>query len=503
MRVDQVVTAPLRHESAETAHTPALPMVRLKTASAVVGVAVLMAIAVHTAPVVALVPVAVVAGLWVIARPDLAGTVAAGLLYSNAIVVATRSHGAPGALAALVPLLLLITISYRVFACREPFLLPRPGLWVVALVVSQMLGAAFSRDPASSVATWQVTLIEGLALFALVTNAIRGFAMIRSAALLLVCIAALLSSFSVLQQVGGIGGTFGGFATKSKAVIGDDTTGVRRLSGPIGEQNRWAQTLAVVLPLAVALGATDRSKTVRVVASISAVAIAAGVTMTYSRGALVGLALTGLVAVCLRWIRLRWAVVGALVSLVALGALAPVFLERASTVTNVSSSVRGSSADQPVDGSIANRTIEANAAISVFLHHPVVGVGVGLFPTYFQDEARRLGADRIVGVNREAHNLYLGIAAESGLAGSIAFGGLAVSILGPLAALRRRQKAERRDVAGLATGFALGFITYLTTGFFLHFAYIRYFWLLAALATVMGMVDQDGPALPTRAGGSR
>ena len=61
------------------------------------------------------------------------------------------------------------------------------------------------------------------------------------------------------------------------------------------------------------------------------------------------------------------------------------------------------------------------------------------------------------------------------------------SILGSLARARRRLAAER-DVAALATGFALALITYLTTGLFLHFAYIRYFWLFAALAAAMGMV---------------
>lgn len=457
-------------------------------ASAVAG-AVVLAVAVDVAPVFLLAPVAVLAGLWVVARPDVAAITAVGLLYSNAVVVAIQSHGAPGAFAAVVPLLLLITVSSRVFAGREPFLLPRPALWVVALVVAQVLGAMSSRDPAESVAAWQVTLIEGLLLFALVTNAVRGFAMIRAVVLVLVVIAAGLGTLSVVQEATGASGTYAGFSTRSKAVVGDDDNGARRHAGPIGEQNRWGQTLAMVLPLAVALAATDRSRTTRLVALVCSGAIAAGITMTYSRGAFVGLALTGLVALLLKWIRLRWVVTGAALALLALAAFAPVFLTRAGTVTDVGSSVRGSARDEPVDGSISNRTTEANAAISVFLRHPFVGVGVGLFPTYFQDEARRLGADRIVGVNREAHNLYLGVAAESGLVGIVAFGGLTISILGPLAAIRRHERTANPAVAGLATGFALAFVTYLTTGLFLHLAYVRYFWLLAALATVMGMVE--------------
>ena len=34
----------------------------------------------------------------------------------------------------------------------------------------------------------------------------------------------------------------------------------------------------------------------------------------------------------------------------------------------------------------------------------------------------------------------------------------------------------------MATAYMLSIVTYLTTGIFLHFAFIRYFWLIMALA---------------------
>lgn len=469
----------------------------------VVVVAVGAAAATGAVPLAALVAVGLIAAVLVAARPGVAALVAVGLLYSNAVVIAVNSHGAPGAMAAMVPLLFMVTVSFRIFARREPFVLPRPGLWVVALLLAQALGAMSSRDPISSVGTWQASLLEGLLLFLLVTNAIRGYEMIRMAALVLVIAAAALGTLTLVQDVTGAKGDFGGFATKSKAVVGQDSSGngSSRHAGPIGEQNRWAQSLAVVLPLAIGLALTDRVRAVRLTARIAIPGILVGIVLTYSRGAVVGLVLTGLVALALRWVRVKVAVAVAAVAIIALGALAPVYVTRASTVVNAGSSVSGSASAQ-ADGSISNRTTEAYAAIAVFSRHPIIGVGVGLFPTYFQDEARKQGAARIVGVNREAHDLYLGIAAESGLLGLMAFAGLSGSILSSLATVRRRAQGIRDDVAGLATGFALAFVTYLTTGIFLHFAYIRYFWMLAALAAAMGMVKVVAPgANPAFEGG--
>ena len=444
----------------------------------------------QSGPVVALAAAAVLVGVLLVARPEVGALAAVALIFSNAVVIAVKSMGAPGAVQYLLPLLLLLTIGYRVFAQREPLVLPRAAVWVVAFFVAQLLGAVMSRNPERSVATLQSFAIEGLLLFVLITNAIRGYRAIRLAAIVLVVVAAALATLTLVQEAAGLSGDMGGFATKSHAVIGRDSAGggAARHAGPIGEQNRWAQSLAMVLPIAGALALSDRSWGTRLTARVSFVLIAGGVVTTYSRGAVVGLVLMCLIAVLAGWIRARTALLAGIAVAVLIGTFAPVFAGRATTVVTSRSSVGAANASgAETDGSFANRTTEANAAISVFLHHPVVGVGIGLFPTYFQDEARKQGAARIVGVDREAHNLYLGLAAETGVAGLLTFAGVAVTIIRPLAATRRRNRGRRDDVAGLATGFALAFVTYLTTGLFLHFAYIRYFWLLAALAAAMGM----------------
>ena len=147
----------------------------------------------------------------------------------------------------------------------------------------------------------------------------------------------------------------------------------------------------------------------------------------------------------LRWIRIGTTVVFGVVAVLLLLALAPTFTDRASTVVSARQSAASrTSGEGGQDGSFTNRTTEAVAATAVFFRQPVLGVGLGLFPSYFQDEARANGADRIVGVDREAHNLYLGLAAETGVLGLITFGGVIASILGSLA---RGAPAPRRPSA--------------------------------------------------------
>lgn len=488
---------------------PADPRRIVPGALAVVVGAVTAAVAVAQPIVIVGVVVALVA-LVVADRPAMATPACVGLVFSNAVVVATTEHGVPQVAAAVVPLLLLVTIGHRVCIERRPLVLPRATPWLAGLLVVQLVGAAGSREPVTSLREVTTFVVEGALLWLLLVNAARTPQVLRACAIVLVVVAALLALASLARELGvAPGGDAFGLAQVSDAVVArDEATGQEgraRHAGPVGEQNRWAQCLAVVVPLGIALAARDRSRLVRITALASLGAIAVGIVLTYSRGATLGLLLAALVALALKWVPRTATLLGlAAVVLVAVVA-APVFVSRASTVVTARGSATGQEAidgtdPDATDGSFENRAVEASAAIAVFVHHPLVGVGPGLFPTYFQDEARRLGADRIVGVDRQAHNLYLGLAADSGVLGLVAFGGVLVTTLGPLAAGRRRLLASRPDLAALATGYAMALVVYLTTGLFLHFAYIRYFWLVAGLGAAMGLVAGEAAPADTGAG---
>jgi hypothetical protein len=80
-----------------------------------------------------------------------------------------------------------------------------------------------------------------------------------------------------------------------------------------------------------------------------------------------------------------------------------------------------------------------------------------------------------------------------------------------LARARKRWLKAEPEIANMATAYMLSIVTYLTTGIFLHFAFIRYFWLIMALAAAVIYIaeqralaeqkpNQDDPAPVGREG---
>ena len=132
-----------------------------------------------------------------------------------------------------------------------------------------------------------------------------------------------------------------------------------------------------------------------------------------------------------------------------------------------------------------------------------MGVGPGLFPSYYQQYAREVSAaqidTRVDLSEREAHNLYTGIAAEYGGLGLACFLGILFVTIRDLLRARRRWLAERPEIAHLAAGLVLAIIGYMVSGLFLHLKYERYFWLLLALAGVAGVLARWGERRPAAA----
>ena len=136
------------------------------------------------------------------------------------------------------------------------------------------------------------------------------------------------------------------------------------------------------------------------------------------------------------------------------------------------------------DGAVQGRATEMIAAGLVFLDHPLVGVGPGMFPYYVEQYARGLGI-RLLTTNREAHSLYLGTAAEAGRAGLALLLGHGRDVDAcTWSRGHKRWQHSRPDIANLNASFMFVLVVYMTTGLFLHMSYERYFWSMLALANV-------------------
>jgi O-antigen ligase len=269
-----------------------------------------------------------------------------------------------------------------------------------------------------------------------------------------------------------------------------------RLAGPIGEKNRYAQVLLVLLPLALSRLRAERRGSMRLLAGACAALILAGVVLSFSRGAGVALLIVLLAAGALRMISLRQtlAILAVVVGLAAV--IAPDYIVRLQSLGGADTALSQSSG---VDGAIQGRATENIAALHVFRDHPVLGVGPGQFFNRYSAQYGNALDLRFLEQNRRAHNLYLEIAADTGLLGLAAFVGIVAVTMAQLRRLSVLCRARAPELASLGQALLLALIAYMASGAFLQLAYQRYFWFLMALANAaVWLLRREAGRVPQR-----
>jgi O-antigen ligase len=318
--------------------------------------------------------------------------------------------------------------------------------------------------------------------------------MLRRIVWVLLLAGTILAAVPLYQQVtnnfdnefGGFGQTSErGFRTGEEDLFGD----VRqpRLAGAIGEQNRFAQVLLMLVPLGLLRfwgRGHENSKALRLLALLATAVITAGVLLTFSRGAAVGLLIMVIVMVFMRLIKVYHLGAVLLVAVVLLVML-PQYGTRLASLATLPSFF--SPEENVDDGVFESRTTEMVAAILVFADHPLVGVGPGMFKYYSAEYGNQVNPGVLEGT-REAHNLYLGVAADHGFLGLLSFISIIAVTFYQLLRNRAWLTRNRPELANLVNAFALAVVTYLATGLFLHLSYARYFWLMMALAGAAGAI---------------
>ena len=459
--------------------------------------------------------------------PDSATLLTVFLLYINFPAVLTKAHGVPAIVAGAFTLLLGIPLVRIVVLRREPLRVDRTIYLMLVLLAVLVVSSFFAKDKGIALDAVQSYVLEGLVLYWLFINVIRDAATLRRVIWTSLSAGAFLSSLSLYQTAtGSYDQEFGGLARRRFETTEEDPEreGPQkrekwdRASGPQLDPNRFGQILIVLIPLAVYLHRTARSRTSRLWGAGLGLLILAGILITLSRGAFITLVLMAGTMMGLRWIRTsRMAVC---ILLLALAAPAvPFLLDRVSSISNSSKLV----GDQPggsrtADGAMRGRMTLMLAALYTFADHPIVGVGPGQFPPFY---SQKYGRDPSIKFRDlppgswRAHSLYLEIAAETGAIGLVAFFTVVGVILRRLWRARRVCLPEHPELSDLATAYFLSLVAYLTTAVFLHLTYQRYYWFLlatagAALAVLrpqLGVEERRAtrtratPALTLRTGG--
>jgi putative inorganic carbon (hco3(-)) transporter len=473
---------------------PLVASILVCAAAAIVGVATG-----QTGIVVVAALVMAIGALAIAIRPDTATLVVIAILYSNAAAIAVQRYDIPYFAGAAFPLLLVVPFAYHIVIRRQPIVIAVGMPWMLGYFIVMILGtvAGMAADPDKALAALTTFVVEGLLIYFVMTNVIRSIGDLRMAVWVLLLVGAALGALSVHQQAtNSFDADYGGFAKVSQASLDTgplDQGGQPRLAGPIGEKNRYAQVMVVLIPLGLMLTWTSKRTSLRILAAAATVLIASGAMLTFSRGAALGFATTILLMAVLGYIK-PTQLVAVAIGVAVLLSVQPKYLERLMTVEAIGNT-ENVGAFLGEDDSFRKRANETIAAVLVFADHPLLGVGRGLFPTHYGDYADDVGLINDLDA-RQAHNLYAGMAAETGLPGLIFFLGIFGSTLVALARVRARCATVAPVHAVMATAFFLAVVAYLTTGLFLHLAYERYLWILMALAASAVFVGQQ-VAIPT------
>jgi putative inorganic carbon (hco3(-)) transporter len=426
------------------------------------------------------------------ARPDSATPLTIGIIYSNALIVGAQYHGVPYLVPALLPAVLLLPIAYRLLIRRQPIIIT-PAVPLLALyLVVQLLAALASGDAADSMDELGLFVTQGFLLYVAVINALHSTELVRTAIWTVLIVGTLMAGLTVIQQITTtFDNEYFGFAqtgTRRLAFEAAQTAGSpdflqARAAGPIGEKNRYAQVLIVLIPLGLFRLWGERSLVLRVAALASTTVIAFGVMLTFSRGAAVGFAALLLALTVLRYVSVRQlALIGFAVLLLAVAM--PSYIERLVSLEGLAGAT-ASAGEVEVDPTIQQRANDVLAATLVFVENPVLGIGPGRFPSVYQEYAPRVGG--IPGeVDYAAHSLFPGIASETGIIGLTVFGSILLVTMRDLARARMMLARKRPDLVNLTTSFLLAIIVYLGTSVALHMSFQRYFWMLMAMAGAMG-----------------
>lgn len=291
--------------------------------------------------------------------------------------------------------------------------LTRWTLELTMILVIVFLGILFmpiAASPGDSLGVLLDTFLKVVVIFVLMINLLNTESRLRSIIRLSVICGTGLALFAVFS-----------YATGNYLVQNRQATNriASLVAGMFGNPNDLAVSLDLLLPLAVALALTSAGIK-RLFYIACAVALAIGVIVTFSRGGFLGLVAVGGVLLWKLSRRRRGLTVLAFVVAtgVFLVAMPAGYSNRLTTIFSIE--------EDPTGSAQARRELLTRAA-AVAANHLVIGVGMGNFHIYSIRE-------------QVAHNSYLEISAELGVAGLLAYLAL---IFAPFAALRRIERQTR------------------------------------------------------------
>jgi putative inorganic carbon (hco3(-)) transporter len=449
---------------------------------------------------------AALTGLLILLRPREFGVpLLVVLLFANASDLLTRLYSIPSVLQLVFIAMVGSLWIWRDELRPRSILLHPLSLALAAWGLVVFMSSAWASDPSAADQRFNEIVRSFLLFFIVGTFASSSWKALRGGAVALVLTAGALASLSLYQvATGRYDQQFGRFAAVQFGHIYEQVSDAR-IAGPIGDPNFYAQVLLLAIPPGLALTTITRRTGLRVALGAATFAALVAMLFTYSRGAMLAIA----VMICL----LPFAVPSR--SRLVAGAFLVMALFLLLVPTNVGRRLGtvggtfGETAGVERDSSVEKRKLLATAALQMFADRPVHGVGAGNFSERYPHYARRIGSSSPQydkpGATQYPHSLYLEIGAETGLIGLCAFGvALLVAFRTTFRSARLLRVESMSGEALLVSSIALALAGYLVAAMFLHGAYLRYLWIIFAFIVAVARLSDlaaatDGPAEGVRA----
>jgi O-antigen ligase len=407
------------------------------------------------------------------------------LVYSDLSEALIQTFGVPSLLQpALVALAIVIWLHRRTL--RPSRVLFHPiTLTLLAFCALMFVSSIWADDPAISDA-YVLKTMKNIFVYAIVAVLAASWRSLRQALGTLAITAAILAAISMAQIATGSRNELGGLATVVDANIYADEHDIRA-AGPVGDANYYGQVLVMIIPLALVLANASTQKSRRLAWLAIAAIIIGGVLVTYSRGAMLAVAvMTGLVMLAMR-VPVTRVAAGMVVALGLLVLMPGNIGRRFKTMVSLFPQETYYTAPDP---SFERRKLIAATGALMFDHNLLLGVGADNFSIFFPRYSREAGSAAELfydhGELEHPHSLYLEIASENGLLGLLVFGTLLAATFIALRTAHHTlvtRGVERRALLPIALGLALS--GYLVTSVFLHGASQRYFFLVLGLVAAL------------------